>query len=77
MNASLAVMNNRAAAGEAVPYGNATGPNTTTLGAWQINMNGASTSKQTSQNVIGIAITLLLFLITGGVGTVIYQRHNA
>ncbi len=77
INASFVVMNNRAAAGEAIPYGNATGPNTTTLGAWQISMNGAATSKETSQNVIGIAIALLLFLITGGVGTVIYQRHNA
>ncbi|MEI8081150.1 MAG: hypothetical protein WCI74_04820 [Actinomycetes bacterium] len=76
LNASMQTMVSRAAAGDAVPYGNATGSagNVQTLAAWQINQNPAGNFGK--DGAINFGIALLMFVIAGGVGTAMYVRNK-
>jgi hypothetical protein len=76
LNASMQTMVSRAAAGDAVPYGNATGTdgNVQTLAAWQINQNPAGNFGK--DGAINFGVALLMFLIAGGIGTAMYVRNK-
>ncbi|MEI6620826.1 MAG: hypothetical protein WCP28_02835 [Actinomycetes bacterium] len=76
LNASMQTMVSKAAAGDAVPYGNATGTdgNVQTLAAWQINQVPAGNFGK--DGAINFGIALLMFLIAGGIGTAMYVRNK-
>ena len=75
LNAAIEAMTKMGAAGAAVPYGNATGPpGTNTIAAWQINQNGANANN--SQDMLNLVLALIMFLVAGAAGTVMYRKHR-
>jgi len=75
LNASLVAMNERAATGQGAPYGPATGVgNPKTLGAWQTVQTGAAPLKANATT--GILISLVLFVLTATVGTILYVHRK-
>jgi hypothetical protein len=71
--ATMEVMDKRAAAGEGIPAGPATGANTN-LGAYQYQIAPAANNQRT--NIILFSVTALLVLIGAGFGTLMYRRHR-
>ncbi len=71
--ATMEVMDKRAAAGEGIPAGPATGANTN-LGAYQYQIAPATNNQRT--NIILFSLTALLILIGAGLGTLMYRRHR-
>ncbi len=71
--ATMEVMDKRAAAGEGIPAGPATGANTN-LGAYQYQIAPAANNQRT--NIILFSLTALLILIGAGLGTLMYRRHR-
>lgn len=73
-NASMIIMNERGQAGEAVPYGDATGAgDPVTLAAWQITTTAATPHLNAA--LTQIIIALVLILIGAGFGTAMYLRN--
>ncbi len=71
--ATMEVMDKRAAAGQGIPGGPATGANTN-LGAYQYQIAPATNNQRT--NIILFSLTALLILIGAGLGTLMYRRHR-
>ncbi len=60
--------------GAGIPYGNATGPNTTTTGAYQVVLSEAS--NEGANDVIRYLVAALGFLAAGLVGTMVWRRRG-
>ncbi len=60
-------------AGAGIPYGNAVGANTSTTGAYQLLLNGASAT--TADNVARYTVGVLGFIVAGGVATMMWRRR--
>lgn len=72
----VAVLNALQAEGQAgagIPYGNATGANTTTTGAYQLVLSGASSS--TTDNIARYTVGIIGFIVAGALGTMLWRRR--
>lgn len=74
LQAMLLAMNARGEAGDGAPYGNATGPNTHTLAAYQITQQEAGPYAKTWTTAAILAVLFLVIAV--GVGTVLYRRRR-
>lgn len=61
-------------AGAGIPYGNATGPNTTTTGAYQLMLSPAASPG--ADNAARYLVGVLGFLVAGGLATMLWRRRN-
>ncbi len=73
VQASLLAMNERGLAGDGAPYGNAKGPNTSTISAYQITVAPATPNTRNWTTSIVVAAVFLVLAL--GLGTFLYRRR--
>ena len=62
-------------AGAGIPYGNATGPNTTTTGAYQLILSPAASTG--ADNAARYTVGILGFLVAGALATLLWRRRTS